>query len=107
MSFPRHRRSFDPMAHDRWGRGTASRWSGPAQLLAATEGPRPDCIVFDESHRLFLGRLLSSRAYLRFAGCLQSAMNGWGRSRKFHRTATSWLTDCLALGFHFTLPLRD
>lgn len=44
--------------------------------------------------RFIPAHLLSSRACLRFAGCLQSAMNGWGRAMDFHRTATSWLTDC-------------
>jgi len=60
----------------------------------------PLLIVRDESHRLSLGGLLSSRARLRFAGCFQLAMEESGRSRNFHRTATSVLTVCLSPGDH-------
>jgi hypothetical protein len=52
----------------------------------------------DESHRLSLGGLLSSRARLRFAGCIQFAIKEHGRSRNFQRTANSVLTVCVSSG---------
>jgi hypothetical protein len=64
---------------------------------AATE-IAPLLIVRDESHRLSLGGLLSSRARLRFAGCVQFAMKEYGRSRNFQRTANSVLTVCVSSG---------
>jgi hypothetical protein len=58
----------------------------------------PLLIVRDESHRLSLGGLLSSRARLRFAGCVQFAMKEYGRSRNLQRTASSVLTVCVSRG---------
>jgi hypothetical protein len=52
----------------------------------------PLLIVRDESHRLSLGGLLSSRARLRFAGYVQFAIKEYSRSRNFQRTANSVLT---------------
>jgi hypothetical protein len=106
MSFGRHGQSFGPM----WF-GFGKAWAGvpppvgrarPSLCQAATEGTPPAFIVHDELHRLFLGGVLSSRARLRFAGCLQSAMNVWCGPREIHRTANSWLTECLSPGVHFT-----
>ncbi len=71
--------------------GTANRHKGATEIA-------PLLIVRDESHRLSLGRLLSSRACLRFAGCVQFAMKEYGRSRNFRRTANSVLTVCVSSG---------
>ena len=101
MSFLRHARSIGPM----WV--LASRQAEPGCRLplvgtgiwhkGATE-IAPLLIVRDESHRLSLGGLLSSRARLRFAGCVQFAMKEYGRSRNFQRTANSVLTVCVSQG---------
>jgi len=69
--------------------GTANRHKGATEIA-------PLLIVRDESHRLSLGRLLTSRACLRFAGCVQFAMKEYGRSRNFQRTANSVLTVCVS-----------
>ncbi|MBM3728666.1 MAG: hypothetical protein FJW40_24975, partial [Acidobacteria bacterium] len=61
-------------------------------------GVAPPLIVHDESHRLSLGGLLSSRARLRFTGCLQFAINEICRSMILQRTASSVLTLCLSPG---------
>ena len=79
-------------------RGAASRWSAPADSDRGATAIAPLLIVNDESHRLSLGRLLSSRACLRFAGCVQFAMKEYGRSRNFQRTANSVLTVCVSSG---------
>jgi hypothetical protein len=71
--------------------GTGNRHKGATEIA-------PLLIVRDESHRLSLGRLLSSRACLRFTGCVQFAMKKYGRSRNFQRTANSVLTVCVSLG---------
>ena len=73
-----------------------------ASVKDATEGTRLGPIVRDESHRVSLGGLLSSRAHLRFAGCSQFAMKVSGRSRNFQRPASSVLTACLSSGGHRT-----
>ena len=101
MSFLRHARSIGPMlvltsrAAEAECRlplvGTANRHKGATEIA-------PLLIVRDESHRLSLGRLLSSRARLRFAGCVQFAMKEYGRSRNFQRTANSVLTVCVTSG---------
>jgi len=103
MSFLRHVRSIGPM----WG--LASPKAEPAYCLPLV-GPgyrykgateiAPLLIVRDESHRLFLGGLLSSRARLRFTGWVHFAMKESCRSRDFHRTANSGLTGCLSGGVH-------
>ncbi len=107
MSFLRHARSIGPM----WV--LASRQAEPGCRLplvgtgiwhkGATE-IAPLLIVRDESHRLSLGGLLSSRARLRFAGCLQFAMKEYGRSRIFQRTANSVLTVCVSQGDKRSIP---
>ena len=71
--------------------GTGNRHKGATEIA-------PLLIVRDESHRLSLGGLLSSRACLRFAGCVQFAMKEYGRSRNFQRTANSVLTVCVSSG---------
>jgi hypothetical protein len=101
MSFLRHARSIGPMlvltsrtAEPECRRpvvGTGNRHKGATEIA-------PLLIVRDESHRLSLGRLLSSRACLRFTGCVQFAMKKYGRSRNFQRTANSVLTVCVSLG---------
>src|SRR5215469_9878759 len=102
MSFLRHARSIGPMWPLRFAStagGTApSRWSGPSLGTRARPRIAPPLIVRDESHRLSLGGLLSSRARLRFAGYVQFAMKEYGRSRNFQRTANSVLTVCLSQG---------
>ena len=89
MSFFRHARSIGPMAEQ-------SHWGAEAPLL----------IVRDESHRLSLGGLLSSRARFRFAGCAQHAMKKFRQSSSFQQTATCGLTGCLSPGVHPTLGRR-
>ena len=99
MSFLRHARSIGPM----WV--LTSRKAEPGSHLplvgtghkGATE-IAPLLIVRDESHRLSLGGLVSTRARLRFAGCVQFAMKVYGRSRNFQRTAHSVLTVCVSRG---------
>ncbi len=106
MSFLRHARSIDPM----WGnslRGNGGRLvpppvGRPRFGVQGRESIAPLLIVCDESHRLFLGGLLSSRARLRFAGWVHFAMKGYGRSRDFQRTANCGLTGCLSRGVHCT-----
>jgi hypothetical protein len=61
-------------------------------------GIAPLLIVRDESHRLSLGGLVSTRARLRFTGWVHRAMKGYGRSRIFQRAANSVLTVCLTSG---------
>ena len=85
------------------GRGTFSVLSYSttrASVKDATEGTRLGLIVRDESHRVSLSGLLSSRARLRFPGCSQFAMKVSGRSRDHHRAASSVLTGCLNSGGH-------
>ncbi len=91
------------------------RWSGPPPPTAAgfrsqsvlpsseLSGAQsfrtaPLLIVRDESHRLSLGGLVSTRARLRFTGCIQHARNRSCRSRIFQRTANCVLTVCLSPG---------
>ena len=93
MSFFRHARSIGPMAEQ-------SNRGAEAPLL----------IVRDESHRLSLGGLLSSRARFRFAGCAQHAMKKFRQSSSFQQTATCGLTGCLSPGVHpswLALVVRD
>ena len=78
--------------------GAASRWSAPGNCHKGATEIAPLLIVRDESHRLSLGGLLSSRAHLRFAGCVQFAMKVYGRSTNFQRTAKSVLTVCVRPG---------
>ena len=101
MSFLRHARSIGPMwvltsrkAHLGCRLplvGTGNRHKGATEIA-------PLLIVRDESHRLSLGGLVSTRARLRFAGCVQFAMKEYGRSRNFQRTANSVLTVCVSSG---------
>ena len=53
-------------------------------------------------NRLFLGRLRSRRACLRFTGWVQYAMKEARPSTTSHRTADGWLTGCLSPGVHFS-----
>jgi hypothetical protein len=101
MSFLRHARSIGPM----WVLTSRKAQPGYRLPLVGTGNPHkgateiaPLLIVRDESHRLSLGGLLSSRACLRFAGCAQFAMKEYGRSRNFQRTANSVLTVCVSRG---------
>jgi hypothetical protein len=101
MSFLRHARSIGPM----WA--NSLRVKAGDLLLPPVGRPRvgykganeiaPLLIVRDESHRLSLGGLVSTRAPLRFAGCVQFAMKEYGRSRNFQRTANSVLTANMGL----------
>ena len=106
MSFLRHARSIGPMwvwlrpnlAYG-WGLPLVGQQAG----LQGRESIAPLLIVRDESHRLFLGGVLSSRARLRFTGWLHFAMKDYGRSRTFQRTANCGLTGCLRLWVHSNL----
>jgi hypothetical protein len=89
MSFFRHRRSIGPM-------GSRNNGGAGAPLL----------IVRDESRRLSLGELLSSRARFRFAGCVHHATNKFRPSSSFQRTAICGLTGCLSRWVHPSLPSR-
>ena len=104
MSFLRHARSIGPMGQVktilRLKPCGASRWSAPGFAAGRDCNTAPSLIVRDESHRLFLGRLLPSRACLRFTGCLNFAMKEVCWSRSFHRAAMSELTGCLRPGVH-------
>ena len=101
MSFLRHARSIGPM----WAFALChAKPLCRLPLVGTGKGHKdateiaPLLIVRDESHRLSLGGLLSSMARLRFAGCVQFAMKGYGRSRIFQRTANSVLTVCVSRG---------
>ena len=83
MSFFRHGRSIGPM-YEKDNRGAEA----------------PLLIVRDESHRLSLGAVLSSRARFRFAGCVHHAMKEFCRSSSFQRTAICGLTGCLNQWVH-------
>src|SRR5712692_4701802 len=103
MSFLRHARSIGPM----WVLSSPKAEPecrlplvGPENWHKGATEIAPLLIVRDESHRLFLGGLLSSRARLRFAGWVHFAMKEYGRSREFQRTANSGLTGCLSRGVH-------
>ena len=101
MSFLRHARSIGPMGAQtflRLGLCGASRWSASNAVVRRGCDTAPSLIVRDESHRLFLGGLVSTRARLRFTGCVHLAMKESRRSRDFHRTANSGLTGCLSRG---------
>jgi DNA repair exonuclease SbcCD ATPase subunit len=101
MSFLRHARSIGPM----WVLASCQART-VCRLPLVGDGNRhkgateiaPLLIVRDESHRLSLGGLLSSRARLRFAGCIQFAIKEYGRLRNFQRTANSVLTVCVSSG---------
>jgi hypothetical protein len=57
------------------------------------------------SSRLFLGRLLSSSACLRFTGQERFSIISPRRTMIFQRTATSPLTYCLSSRVHSSEPL--
>ena len=107
MSFLRHGRSIGPMGEKSKRKPTKPEGECRLPLVGtrasvkdATEGTRLGLIVRDESHRVSLGGLLSSRASLRFPGCSQFAMKVSGQSREYHRLASSVLTVCLSPGGH-------
>ena len=109
MSFLRHGRSIGPMGEKSKPKSKPSKPEGECRLPLvgtrasvkdATEGARLGLIVRDESHRVSLSGLLSSRARFRFPGCPQFAMKVSGRSRNFQRPASSVLTACLSRGGH-------
>ena len=83
MSFLRHGESIDPMRLVPLG---ASGLAHPQCSSASTS-----------SSRLFLGRLLSSRACLCFAGRDRFSKITSRRTMTFQRTATAPLTPCLSL----------
>ena len=88
MSFLRHGESIDPMRLVPLG---ASGLAHPQCSSASTS-----------SSRLFLGRLLSSRACLRFAGCERFSKTKPRRTMIFQRTATTPLTSRLTPRVHST-----
>lgn len=103
MSFFRHVRSIGPMWLLAWQKAEPPcrlPLVGPGGCSRGATEIAPPLIVRDESHRLFLGGLLSSRARLRFTGCVHFAMKDNCRSRDFQRTANSGLTGCLSPGVH-------
>jgi hypothetical protein len=110
MSFLRHARSIGPMWAIRFAPTTAKRcrlpghgrrlpatWSkdkvtsahrleaiGAEAWAQGRESIAPLLIVRDESHRLFLGGLLSSRARLRFTGYRPSSRRNNALNRQSH-----------------------
>ena len=86
MSFLRHGESIAPMSLAPLG---ASDLAHSQRSSDATS-----------SSRLFLGRLLSSRACLRFAGCQRFSKTKPRRTMIFQRTATTPLTPCLTPRVH-------
>ena len=82
MSFLRHGESIDPM------RSVPLGASGLAHSQCSSASM--------SSSRLFLGRLLSSRACFRFAGRERFSKTKPRRTMIFQRTATTPLTPCLA-----------
>ena len=91
MSFLRHGESIDPMSFVPLGA------SGFAHSQCSSDAM--------SSGRLFLGRLLSSRACLRFAGCEQFCKTILRRTMIFQRTATTPLIRCLTPRVHSNLTL--
>jgi hypothetical protein len=91
MSFLRHEESFDPMTLVPLGvSGLAHSQCSSASM---------------SSSRLFLGRLLSSRACLRFADRERFSKTKPRRTMIFQRTATPPLTSCLSPRVHsISLP---
>ena len=82
MSFLRHGESIDPMR---------------LVPLGASELAHSQCSSDAmSSSRLFLSRLLSSRACLRFADCERFSKTQPRRTMTFQRTATTPLTPCLS-----------
>jgi hypothetical protein len=79
------------LASHKAGLGHRLPWVGPEPGDKGATEIAPLLIVRDESHRLFLGGLVSTRVRLRFTGCLNFAMKEYGRSRNFQRTANSVL----------------
>jgi len=91
MSFLRHGESIDPMTLVPLGvSGLAHSQCSSASM---------------SSSRLFLGRLLSSRACLRFADRERFSKTKPRRTMIFQRTATPPLTSCLSPRVHSTLLL--
>jgi len=82
MSFLRHGESIDPMIGLPLGASSCAH----SQRSSASMS----------SSRLFLGRLLSSRAGLRFVGCERFSKTKPRRTMTFQRTATTPLTSCLS-----------
>ena len=82
MSFLRHGESIDPMRFVPLGA------SGLAHSQCSSASM--------SSSRLFLGRLLSSRACLRFAGRERFSKTKPRRTMIFQRTATTPFTPCLS-----------
>jgi hypothetical protein len=91
MSFLRHGESIDPMRFFPLGA------SGLAHSQCSSASM--------SSSRLFLGRLLSSRACLRFAGRERFSKTKPRRTIIFQRTATTPLTPCLSPRVQSTCPL--
>jgi hypothetical protein len=87
MSFLRHGESIVPMIARLGASGCAH------------SQPSSDAMC---SSRLFLGRLLSSRACLRFADCERFSETITRRTMIFQRTATTLLIYCLSLRVHST-----
>jgi hypothetical protein len=92
MSFLRHGESIDPMNVY----ATGSKHLAHSQCSSASMS----------SSRLFLGRLLSSRACLRFADRERFSKTKPRRTMIFQRTATTPLTPCLSTRVHssFAVP---
>jgi hypothetical protein len=86
MSFLRHGESIDPMTFVSPGA------SGLAHSQCSSASM--------SSSRLFLGRLLSSRACFHFAGHERFSKTKPSRTMIFQRTATTPLTPCLTPRVH-------
>ena len=94
MSFLRHGESIDPMICLPLGASSCAH----SQRSSASMS----------SSRLFLGRLLSSRACLRFAGCERFSKTEPRRTMIFQRTASNPLTSCLSprVQSNYAFPLQ-
>ena len=90
MSFLRHGESIDPKRLAPLGA------SGLAYSQCSSDAM--------SSSRLFLGRLLSSRACLCFAGRERFSKTKPRRTMIFQRTATTPLIPCLSTRVHSILP---
>ena len=91
MSFLRHGESIDPMKVY----ATGSKHLAHSQCSSASMSSR----------RLFLGRLLSSRACLRFADRERFSKTKPRRTMIFQRTAATPLTPCLSTRVHSIIEL--
>src|SRR5215813_12852060 len=78
--------------------GNLFRWLKPVRSPGQGKNPHPGDFIGMSFSEVFLGRLLSSRARLRFPRYTRSAARECCSSRKLQRTATVELHNCLKKG---------